>query len=93
MEISLFLKNQKKREKLDIRKKSTIFKISSPNFLCKLSTPKTPSTPILEPKFGHILNKLSLLVTYLSPFANFADQSLCERAFGNNRTTVHLSDI
>ena len=25
-------------QKLDIRKKSTIFKISSPNFLCKLST-------------------------------------------------------
>ena len=73
----LFFKKQRNHpQKLYIRKKFAILEISSPNFLCKLSAPKTPSTPILEPKFGHILNKLSLLVTYLSPFANFRGQSL-----------------
>ena len=37
----VFKESKKERndyQKLDIRKKSTIFKISSPNFLCKLST-------------------------------------------------------
>ena len=75
----VFKKMKKERndyQKLDIRKKSTILKISSPNFLCKLSAPKNPSTPILEPIFGHMVNKLSLLITYLSPVANLKTHPL-----------------
>ena len=75
-----FLKNQKKEkndhQKLDIKKKSTIFEISTPNFLCKFSIPKNPSIPILEQKSSHLLKKFSFLVTYLSPVANLMEHPL-----------------
>ena len=41
-------KERNDHQKLDIRKKSTIFKISFQNFLCKLSTPKNSNTPVLQ---------------------------------------------
>ena len=63
-------------QKLDIRKKSTIFKISTPNPLCKFSIPKNISIPILEQNSSHLLKKISLLVTYLSPVANLMQHPL-----------------
>ena len=55
----ILLKTKKIPPKVRHNKKSAIFKISSLNFLCKLSTPKNPSTSILEPKLGHYLTLCS----------------------------------
>ena len=48
-------KERNDHQKLDIRKKSTIFKISFQNFLCKLSTPRNPNTPVLEKIIKHLV--------------------------------------
>ena len=74
-----FLKEKKKKnhhQKLDIRKKSKIFEISTTNSLCKFSIPKNLSIPILEQNSSHLLKKFSLLVTYLSPVANLMEHPL-----------------
>ena len=63
-------------QKLDIKKKSTIFEISTPNFLCKFSIPKNFSIPILEQNRGHLLKNFSVLVTYLCPVANLKPHPL-----------------
>ena len=52
----LFFKKQRNdHQKLDNRKKSTIFERSSPNFLCKFSTPKNNNILILEQKISHLV--------------------------------------
>ena len=60
--ITLIKKQNSDLQKLDIRKKSTIFEIEPPNFCCKLSIPKNPSIPNLEVKFSRLLKKTFLFV-------------------------------
>ena len=72
----ILLKTKKYHQKLDIIKKSAIFKISSLNFLCKLSTPKNPSTSILEQKLGHYLILCSFFFIIFRLVSNFGNQSL-----------------
>ena len=49
--------------------------------MCKLSTPKNPSTSILEQKLGHYLILCSFFFIIFRLVSNFGNQSLAYRVF------------